>query len=402
MALMVVITSGIAMAETRIEANYDLYETGDEDGYKTGEMNLWDTVVYHLTSNRAGGSLTTVGGALCSRTADISEDYTWSSCDPGQAATYYHTNNDHIGLVFQMFRVNDDGSWTLVNEERLERDETGGTQIECGQQYHIKVFYCDDTSDERTCEDNSDRYTAGSVTFTSSTGNEEIYYDRCDGPNTLLERGCDSDDSPVTKTIECECRDYACVEEEDPPEQCDPRTISGKYCAGDEVVQDYIYSDCTESTQTVTICGNTEECDNGQCVDATNIITCYQCQDGEVTQKDFEDVCGTDWQRTQPECTSTVTCYRCDDGETVAQNFTDVCDEGWTRSEPECINKTLCYQCQDGEVVSEIFDNGCAEGWTTESPGSCEENGQEPGTPDTQPNLWERIVTFFAQIFGGA
>lgn len=394
MICMLLATLQGAVAEERIEGNLDTYKAGDGDIYQSEQTGFWDQLQQALFSERVSGDKTVVGDAVCSREPDKNKDFTWVYCNSGETQLYTITNDQYEGMVWQIFEVQPE--WNYITEYKIPKGSTAYHRVECNKEYHFSIYYCDETA-ERSCTDSDgdDKTQQGKVTFTVD-GSTEEYVDECDDSNTLLERVCDSDNSVQTKIYECDCEGGQCVTDDG---QCDFQAVGDKYCKNGDVVQKFQYSDCSEEVVTSESCSDTENCENGECVQSVQMVNCYQCQDGDVVSKEFEDVCGTDWQRSRPECTTTVTCYQCQDGEAVSQDFTDTCGDGWSQTKPECINKTLCYQCQNGEVVSQVFDNGCDEGWSTNQPDSCDGTGQEPGQP--QPTLFERIVSWFTQIFGG-
>lgn len=81
--------------------------------------------------------LTTIGGALCS-------DY------PDEGATvmpsvnsFCRKNINHIGEAYQLFAVNNDGSYSYKGEKQIPKGQIGCFDVNIGQKYHWDVYYCD-------------------------------------------------------------------------------------------------------------------------------------------------------------------------------------------------------------------------------------------------------------------
>lgn len=198
---------------------------GDPDYHKVNDMGFFDKLQLALSG---GQGLTVVNEAVCSRNPDESYEFTHQDSND---LVVCRENTDHIGEAYQLFEVKDDGSWNFIGEKKIPEGGVRCFGVEVGQKYHVSVFYCDDLV-ERTCTDSDggeNYYTSGTVTFDieGDDKSSEVYLDECDG-DTLLERKCDSDNSPSTFSKVCSegCSNGACIEDTSPDTSPDDTTTT--------------------------------------------------------------------------------------------------------------------------------------------------------------------------------
>jgi hypothetical protein len=102
------------------------------------------------------------------------------------------------------------------------------------------------------------------------------------------------------------------------------------------------------------------------------LTLCYQCSGSQVVSQ-YQDGCKTGWSTTIPNCQiPRVTCYQCQDGQVATRIFDNSCASGWSTTQPTCVPKDVrCYQCDNGQIASRTFSGQCATGWSTTPPTSC-------------------------------
>lgn len=364
---------------------------GDPD-YKVNldEMSFWQKIRMGFLR---GQPFTVVDGATCSLYPDWGADYT-----PPDSSTLElcHNNDNHIGVVFQLFEVTSSG-WTYIGDRQILENQRGCFDVDYGKNYHYDIYFCDERV-TRECIDSDGGInvdTKGTVTFTLG-GDSTVVEDRCESSARILERYCDSDDSVVTEARFCDCLNGACqIEQSDELEiEIDSVSVSNngdltlnqKY---DITGRAYINGKCEgcviESGQgyygsTLSLLSS----DKGACGDDISVGVKFNAED-EWVDFTFEDIAtqegsfslevaayngcyeekGSDFKlldskkvtinvfeapepTTEPK-SNPVTCYFCKGIEMIAASYDSVCPEGTQSEKIECTSeKTECSNVAGG------------------------------------------------------
>ena len=199
---------------------------------------------------------TVVNGYTCSRYPDYSLRVPPGPFNYGNKLCWL---GRHPGAVLQVFN----SAGNLIFESEVDDDElVCSGALDTSKNYNVDIYYCTGTA-VRTCTDSDggkDYDTRGTVTFQYGNNPKEYYEDTCPNSNSLMERYCDSSNSPATTSKSCSCSNGECVQES---------TYIGhatKKCSS--INGDVYWYDSNNARNDVVLprCTSQEECINAECV----------------------------------------------------------------------------------------------------------------------------------------
>ena len=264
------------------------------------------------------GRQTMIGGALCSDFADAGTDYTPSS---SSITKLCHTNNDHIGTAFQVWKLGPNKEWLgdagWLGEQKIEQGEKKCFGVTYGNWYHWDVWYCDQT---------------------------QCVCDSYSGEGCGSSYGCTGDKNlKVTRS----CTPSGCAEEEVCTWYSDMASIDDKAsCIG--VCEDSdgsLYAFKTKVTAT-----EGSESDTDFCIPGTDELFEAGCDGSGLTSrlKDCKDY-GSDWMCKDGTCIIESTCGT-DRRECVTSSSYKVCASDSWGATLQCPSNIP--NCEDGICVA--------------------------------------------------
>ena len=148
---------------------------------------------------------TKIGGATCSLFPDKRMDIDYGSF----GGKICFLNEDHVGKVITIFDVTS-GYWVHEGSIELTQRDKQCIDVMPDKKYVVETYYCDIIEDTSCIDTDSDtlglpgdyeKY--GEVTVIGSVQGSETIGDYCDD-NWLQERLCDSDQTMISKSVDCE------------------------------------------------------------------------------------------------------------------------------------------------------------------------------------------------------
>lgn len=152
--MLCLLLAGSVLAAGEVDDFVSMPGTSSTDYYQTASgaplasigwdtMSLADKLRF---GSATGGGLTMIDGALCSTYPNTEKSYTPSSTSTQNVCT---TNEEHIGVAWQIFNIRDDGSWDYQGERQLSTGERGCFPVEYGKDYILHWYHCDEQ--EKAC-----------------------------------------------------------------------------------------------------------------------------------------------------------------------------------------------------------------------------------------------------------
>ena len=319
----------------------------------------------------SGQPLTVIDGATCSLYPDRSDKYT------AKTTRFCHTENDHIGTAFKLFRIISENPYNVeyLGDRKVLKGEKQCFNTVIGERYYWTLYYCDDIDLTRACSDSDDLdyYTKGSVTFSTNPYDVQSFEDSCTYGEKLSELYCDSDNSVETRRYTCpyKCEDGRCIAE--PVSSsiqcyalmagCELRTVTvdvGEDCSAGVYSNQKVYE-----SKTVCMSILFPDTENG---DDSGDVSGDECsRDSDCTNRakvTYDD--GSDWYHD----------YQCDNGycdigmdvvpTNCISNLHDHCDE-WISV--QCVGDRLEMKCYDTNSeqykdVTTVKSSACEQGAT--------------------------------------